>query len=386
LNSSLPTTFLDDASIRLAKWLREPAPWDSTSWSGFAQDAAVRGLAGLVLEQAGRDGMLPPAVRTELTRSATRVAYDNVHAMHQTAALIEALNRARIPVMLLKGAALLKTVYEHPDLRPMSDVDLLVRPEHALRAVEVLQSAGCRRGVSLVREDFFPRFHYEVELLVPGLRPVRIDLHARPFRPLRLSRTIPDEALWEGAIAVHVGGAGAVVPRPESLFVHLATHAAFHGCARLVWLYDLVRLVRFNDGRLKWELILKTCRDWRLGAAVGESVGAAEGLLGPFVAAEFRSQLTAAPSSWRDRLALRQAPRDAQSPWRHVLVNLLCTPGMRFKLAYLWAMSAPDEGHLQAVASGRFGLLAARVRRLFHAVLRPLRNLIPMLHRRREFA
>lgn len=359
------TPALDRTSLRLAAWLGKTAPGDASLWPTFAHDAGMRGVAGVILQNDAVRGLLPGEVTGELRRWSTRAAFENTHALRSVSPLIAALDRAGIRVMLLKGAALLQTIYDRPELRRMSDVDLLIHPDDALRAVDVLTAAECRRGSALVRSDFFPRFHYEVELFIPGPQPVRIDLHARPFRPMRLSRIIPDDAMWEDAAAVDALGARAYVPRPELLFLHLAAHAAFHGCSRLTWLYDLARFARRYDGELDWALLTRRCRDWRLGLAVRSATDAAQSLFGPFIPHEVAADLSHQPANWRDRLTLRQAPRDAQSPLRHVLCNMLTTPGIAFNAAYLWNMLTPDAGHLELGNRGD-NLHGARLRRLFN--------------------
>ena len=57
-------------------------------------------------------------------------------------ALLARLAAAGIEAMLLKGAAMSLTHYRDPGLRFMHDLDVLVRPQHFLRAVEVLMDAN----------------------------------------------------------------------------------------------------------------------------------------------------------------------------------------------------------------------------------------------------
>lgn len=51
---------------------------------------------------------------------------------------LQALSAAGIPAIVLKGAALVETVYDEPALRPMEDYDVLVPREHFRRAVGVM--------------------------------------------------------------------------------------------------------------------------------------------------------------------------------------------------------------------------------------------------------
>ncbi len=362
---------LMDQMKQLSAWLQQAGPSRSDipttdrAWDDLAGSACRSGLAGLLLEAAARlEARLPVQVMERLRRRARATAAENLSAMHVLDGVVQAFHRAHVPVMLLKGAALIRTVYPRYDLRPMSDVDLLVRPGSAGQALRLLERHGCCRGLDLLREDFFPKYHYEVDFITDSPRPLRIDLHARPLRPLRVARTMPDDALWEGAFVVRIEEAEVLVPSPELMFIHLAAHAAYHGCSRLLWLYDLARLVdvcaagakapgsqrddSFNDA-MDWSLVARRAGEWGLSLPVTRAIERASALMGPICPPHVLDALRAHRVSWRDRLVLDRAPGDAASPVAHVAVNLLCTPGMWFRLGYLLALLRPGRKHLGEV-------------------------------------
>lgn len=338
---------------RLTKWLNDSKPSDvepprtRSDEEQLVADACREGLAGLILEHASRHGL--PLTRTfaaRLERHATAVAARNLQLNTELERILHVLNCAGIPVMLLKGAALNLTLYPRPNLRPMSDLDLLVHPEDADRAVRALAEQGCRRGMNLVRDGFFPRYHYECELISGSIVPVRIDLHARPLRPLRYSRTVPIGAFWEDARIVRVGQSEGLVPSLETMFIHLAAHAAFHGCSRALWLYDIKRLTDDAGHTMDWSLVLRKSGDWKLSLPVQRAIECTTGLYGPFCPQSILDHLDKPGAGWCDRLALWQAPRDASSPLAHVAVNLVCTPGLSFRLGYALAYLRPGRAHL----------------------------------------
>jgi len=365
--------------MQLADWLRVSdrsmlrLPDTPGAWNALADEAIRDGLAGLILEQARALGIeLPPHTLDRLREASLAVAAGNLRYEAELSRVVRAFNHAEIPVMLLKGAALNHTVYDRPDLRPMSDLDLLVRPHDAERSLGLLADHGCRRGFDLLRDDFFPEYHYEVELFTSSPAPVRIDLHARPLRPLRVSQIMPDDGLWRDAEIIQVGDGEASVPRPEFMLIHLAAHAAFHGCGRLLWLHDLKRLVGHYEGSLDWQLFASRAREWRLSWAVLQALRRATELLGPFCPRGVIDDLATHRVSWRDRLALAQAPRDAGDSVAHVAVDLLCTPSVRFRTRYLLALLLPGRAHLAGLYPHRhWGWPAcAHAWRLLRAVAR----------------
>ncbi len=300
----------------------------------------ARGAASSFDADSKRTTSLPSG----LTRSL--VALRNLRMMHLLERIALRFNRAGIPLMALKGAALNLTLYERPDARPMADLDLLVQPEHLDRVTGLLEEIGCQRSQVLVREDFFPRFYYEIEYTSGSINPVTIDLHVRPLRPLRYSRFVPDDALWARAEPASVGQATVLVPCPEDMLIHLAAHAAIHGSARPMWLEDVQHWAESRAGRIDWDRFVASAGAWRLALPVTEAIRATEREIGRVCPPEVLRRLSRMPANWRDRLALWQAPRDNQHPIAHVLVNVTCTPGWRFTFGYLLAVLLPDRAHM----------------------------------------
>lgn len=341
------------AALREGDAAQRTLPVDARDWTALAHAAARTGLAGLVLERAGTlDVAIPAAAQEHLRRAAFAVAAENVHLLQELELVLRAFNRANIPVMLLKGAALNLATYPRRDLRPMSDLDLLVRHADANRAREVLESIGCTRGAPLLRDDFFPRYYYETEYFTASKRPARIDLHARPFRPLRYACTVNEHEFWHGAARVACGSATALIPRPEVMFIHLAAHAAFHGCARLIWLYDLRRFLTQHDDRINSANVAALGQRWSLSAALHHAVQQAHHVLGSL---PLHDQCGLARGSWRDRLILARAPRDAESPALHLLSTLITTPDWHLRWGYLGAHLWPGREHLQEKQGGNTG-------------------------------
>ncbi len=269
----------------------------------------------------------------------------NLRMMHLLERIARKFNEIEIPLMVLKGAALNLTVYDGPEQRPMADLDLMVRVADLEGACTALESLGGLRSPTLFREDFFPRFHYELEYNVGTIYPVKIDLHVRPFRPLRYSQLIPPTAFWDRAEPLQIGLATVLILSVEDMLIHLTAHAAIHGPLRLMWLED-IRLWIVHQARLDWTRFLATVEKWRLALPVREALNDVEREFGPLCPSLVSDRLAEMRVNWRDRLALWEAPRDADHPTSHVAVNVLCTPDWRIVLGYLLAVVFPDRAHM----------------------------------------
>lgn len=282
-----------------------------------------------------------------------KTATRNIWMMHLLERIAGQFEKAGVPVMVLKGAALNLTLYDRPDERPMSDLDLLIRPEHLEQAHALLERAGCLRSQVLVREDFFPRFYYEIEYRSGAIQPVTIDLHVRPFRPLRYSRFVPDDALWSRARQVAIGRSSVWLPGATDMLIHLAAHSSIHGNGQVRWLEDIRRWVRTREDEIDWHQLRETSAAWRLSLPVLTGLRKAEAALGSFCPPQALRLLEQARVNWRDRLALWHAPRDNAHLAMHTLVNVLTTPDLHFTLGYLRAVLLPGKAHMSEWYAGR---------------------------------
>lgn len=185
--------------------------------------------------------------------------------------LLPLMNWALIPVLLLKGAALLQTVYREKPIRFLVDLDLLVHPRDLDRVKTILQTAGFH-----ARLDHLPSQWHEQQVYsgpervhFPFVHPERkiyLDLHLEAFEPPSPFHLKPDW-LWEGARLIPLGPSQAFLPSPTNLFLHLLFHLAGHAAAQqnvFGWYLDLDECLRFFaeqiDGRLVREVIGSSAR------------------------------------------------------------------------------------------------------------------------------
>jgi hypothetical protein len=140
-------TLLDDA--RLAEVAAPLAQRPGFDWDRFVALGVFHGVeqvARLQLEHT-LPGVMPAARKAELQRDFVHSAA--LYAAHTRMALtaVTALERARIPVLVLKGAALAGQLYAPtPEVRASSDVDILVPPEQLEAADAALRQAGLHRS------------------------------------------------------------------------------------------------------------------------------------------------------------------------------------------------------------------------------------------------
>ncbi len=312
-------------------------------WNEIVATACTERVGGILHGRLCELGVSPvPAHAAELQAYADHVAAANRLQLSRALAVVDALERESIPCLLLKGAALHATLYQALNARPMVDVDVMIQPSDAARASALLAELGWRPEAPFVRADFFPRFHYECPFVTCDEPRVRIDLHVRPFRPVRFAETVPTDAFWNPSRDVTLCGQAVRVPNQSAMLIHLAVHAACHGASHLRWLYDIFAWCRSHAHDIDAADIVARCHDWKLGLPVGQALQAVRRTFG--TTSLIDAILGALPRQvgLLDRLVMWQAPHGDDRHVMDVVVNAIAMKGWRRRLAYMSAIALPD--------------------------------------------
>ncbi|MCB9852194.1 MAG: nucleotidyltransferase family protein [Phycisphaerales bacterium] len=348
---------------------------DRRIWGRVALVAWQQRVGGVLLSRLRElDVDVPDEAVRELSAYARHVREANRIKIERVLPVVTAMTREGARCVFLKGAALLASVYSDWSMRPMVDVDLLIDPACAEIADGVLKRAGWEPGADLLRPDFFPRFHYEREYVTRSEPAVRIDLHVRPFRPLRFAFTIPPFAFMDATTAAELAGCSVSVLDAEMNLIHLAAHAALHGGRELRWLYDIYAWLRFHGDDLDASRIVDRCRAFRLEPAMRFALTRVKETLGPAGALTSILARLSKRTSMLDRLVLWQAPHGESRHATDVMVNSLSIPSWTGRVAYLSAVVLPGPAHLRQIYPHRhFGWsLAAHATRAIRFLAKPL--------------
>ena len=199
-------------------------------WPELAQAAYRHGLGPALfarLREEDRLTWLPDDIRRALESAYYHTLAVNTGVHAELARLLEHFQRADIPVVLLKGAALLQTLYPDAGQRPLGDIDLLIPLERVEDAGAYLVEAGYALLPEL-HPGFGRRYHVEQAWLRRHPPHQQIDLHWHLFgRPYYRRRTSIDW-FWAQSRCLPQGQLPARIFSPEAQLLHLAAHAMLH--------------------------------------------------------------------------------------------------------------------------------------------------------------
>ena len=213
--------------------LRDVLRGEATDWSGadagrfiaLCSDLGVGPLVEKRLRDAGALERWPFAVRSALHRSVLEAAALVQLRERELAHVAGSLAAADVAAIVIKGAAVARTHYADPRLRPAGDVDLLVRPDDVDRCRDALT----RIGYSAANETAGRFVTYQHHFVGPRHRGALVlDVHWKINNPQLFAGILTFEEIDAEAMIIP-GQAAARCPSPVHSLLHAAVHRVAHG-------------------------------------------------------------------------------------------------------------------------------------------------------------
>lgn len=262
----------ETVSEAVLSWLHNPPPqtlasqvagWGAEAWQHARWTMQVHGIAPLLhqrLHPLPAWAQLPEPMQGWLREQHHLNRERLVRMMAELREVLQAAHDASIPLVPLKGSALVFHHYSDPALRPMADLDLLLRPQDEAALARLLDRLGYALTEATPRHRSYERRGPIQPLVTHGEHPDNprgLELHTEVREAFWGIRYDVTEEMWAGEQA-SFGGAMARLAPPVALMQHLLIHAStdiIAGKARLVRLYD-VALLGARLSETEWEVLL----------------------------------------------------------------------------------------------------------------------------------
>lgn len=245
-------TALPQLCATLAAWLNPAEPqnphWSAADWQTFQFASRVHGVAPLLQAKLAAAPWLEESMRDWLDEQAQLNHLRLTRMQAELQEILALFHRRQIPLLPLKGSVLAPVYYPHPGLRPMADLDVLVRPDDFAASASLLAELGYQQETVHWKHTEFCKPDNQRVVSTAGEHPDnprKLELH-RHCRETFGGPTVElTELMWANAAPGRLLGQPALLPRPEALWLHLLVHATYHiwqGKGRLIHLYDLALL------------------------------------------------------------------------------------------------------------------------------------------------
>jgi hypothetical protein len=282
-------------------------------WAYINRAASVQGVVALLHDWLQRhpEIVVYGGLREELHQAYWAGHFRNQLLLAELDRLRDAASRAGVDILPLKGAQLATSFYQAAALRPLGDLDLLVRPAQAEAMGEILRSLEYRevpteaphlpahRLDERSRERCWTTSRDGQDVVVE-YRTIPLELAIGRFTDLdrQLTAMLDDytSEVWTRARRP-AAGHGAWTMTPEDLLLLVTTHlAAKHLDPRLIWLRDVAAITAQVPG-LDWTYVATRARRLRAAGTVKVALEAAAMWLGAPKAPPAFDALAIAPGS-----------------------------------------------------------------------------------------
>ena len=224
----------------------------------FGKIAAAPGLTPLApfmyhkLRNRKLESSVPVDILAKLKNAYYVTIFSNLKKLYATGKVLEALQQASILAIPLKGITLIEFLYQDPGIRPMADVDLLIKPQDFQVIKTVLESVGY-----LFIDSYRGSYNF-----IDRENKVSLDLHSQFLRYEAMFNIDYHEIYARLRKVTFNGQVHAKVLCPEHQLIHIAMHLApgLYTQLNLLNLLDLYSLLSNQQSPFDWEYLVDFAR------------------------------------------------------------------------------------------------------------------------------
>jgi len=343
--------------------------WQKEDWEALILIAFSQGVSGLfyyACEGRPELGWVPQWVSERLRKDYYVNFGRNMILSDELDRFCRLCDEKELPVLLMRGATFFQSIYPTVGVRPMIDLDLVVRQEDLSLCCEVLEALGYAP---------FPGypFFYEKEDVYFDLHVDKAGFWKAPRWPTQLR--IDDLDLWERTVSFQGHAYVRMMSLHDSL-LSCCDHLQMHSFNRLIWFMDIIYLMRSEKPGFDWEGCLARAKEIGLDRSFC--------LVVEFLAA---NGVTDLPPNWlniRPRLnwfekkVRSKLLRNEREDLPGELISWLAIPGLSNKLKVVWDILSTRTTSLEGDKE-RIGLWGEKrifrlIRQSFRKALKAVRK------------
>jgi hypothetical protein len=320
----------------------------AVDWPAVCRVAEAERVAPLLYQALGKQPGVPAAAASRWRDAYLGSARRNLIFRHELEGVLRSFDRAGIPVLVLKGAALAETVYSNIAVRPMGDVDLLVHRADRSRALAALAACGFAAPHVDARDDANAAFENECFMFKPGHTQTAVELHWSLFDSPYYQYALRMDWFWDTAEGVTIADTRARMLGPEAQVLHLCGHLRLHhGGGELLWLHDIAQLVTSWRARIDWSVVLERAQRFDLVLSLQDVLGRVAVDWGAPIPGAVLQRLQALHASPREARVFGWLTEPNRSVVRRLYVDLASLPSWSRRLVFAWINLFPSAAYMQ---------------------------------------
>jgi len=320
------------------------------NWDYIAKKSADEDVSSILLHNLNKFGMAkaaPPELKNKWQEDYLKTTFRNLTFLEERDNISRSLKDADIPMIILKGAYLLENVYMNLGLRPMGDIDILIKKHDTLAVHHRLVQLGYNSSFNTKEIEGFqdsspsPYINSIVYTRDGDARPC-LNLHwhlANSITPLYLATKINMERIWQDACPF----GDMMAMAPHHLLIHLAEHAFRHCFDRFILLVDIAEVLLVYKDKINWERFLRDSFAFGLERRIFYSLYLASSKFDAYVPKDILFVLEPKKKTYGEKIFLNHILRNIRFEELSCFVSLYICEGFRQRIRFLKELVFPPQ-------------------------------------------
>lgn len=239
---------------------------DKIDWKDFQEKSYAHRIAPLIYYNLKKLDLLffvPEPVIHTLKRTYVYTLKTNIMFGKELKDILGKFHERGISCIILKGLAFIETIYhENPGVRPMKDIDLLLRKEDVNEASRILKEMGYQFYKGYHTEAYYRQSHFHLPFQKRGKSAhFHVEIHWQ-LLPSHIPVDLDVEGFRHRAVEINFLGAKADTFHPEDALIYLIWHTSLNGFNELLSLADLLYLIKYHSP--SWDKLIKQVQNAHL--------------------------------------------------------------------------------------------------------------------------
>jgi hypothetical protein len=247
------------------------------NWEKFSSYSIKHGVAALIYKKLCSPDLLPllpDAILSLFKQQYYKTFARNTIFIENFKLIADQAHKNNIDLILLKGISLINNIYEDIGMRPMSDIDVLVKNNDVQQITNILESLNYGTNPIVKSKLFDSNFsieHFHLPAYINKTNHVMVELHTH-IHPEKSSLNIDISEFWKNKIPVKTFNTNVGMLSPENLLQHLYIHIHEHfhiKNIRLSHFYDVAKVIeKYDNNGLDWKKFVDDTLKFNIKIAV----------------------------------------------------------------------------------------------------------------------
>ena len=324
----------------------------SINWNDFITKTDQEGLSGIVfyhLQKNNLEEKLPSDVHSYLLSRYNINIKQNLRILCQAKRLLRQFSQAGIPVVVLKGLALVEHNYPSLGMRGMSDIDILIRKDDLLKIDQCLALTGYTPRDSTVTKAMNSPSGYlaSLDYRKDSLSSVNLHIHWHlvntSIPATMFAGHVDMERIWEKSVPAEIADTEARILSPEHTIIYLCEHAmrVGHSFNRLILVCDIFQFLKKRV--IAWDLVMEESRRFNLSRFVYYSLSIVNYYTGLPILSEITTKMKPPTQTPGEKLFLHLQLRNHRIRGSSYLLYLAMNKGLLEKCKFLYRTFFPPS-------------------------------------------